>query len=136
MNNAQEMSKLNKHNAKKQILLIDDDKHVYISIKTIFQEQYQLYYAEDGKQGCEKAKILKPDLIILDSRMAGLSGEETLSILREQDDKVPVVFLTAFPEDVISQIGNRGNVSCFVTKPFDVGKLRKLVDNLTRNSEP
>ena len=136
MNNDKEMSKVNTHKAKKQILLIDDDEHIYMSIKTIFKEQYQLYYAEDGRQGCEKAKMLKPDLIILDSRMAGLSGKETLSILREQDDKVPVVFLTAYPEDVISQIGNIGNISCFITKPFDVDKLRKLVDNLTKDSEP
>ncbi len=136
MNNDKEMDPVNTHKAKKQILLIDDDEHIYMSIKTIFKEQYRLYYAEDGRQGCEKAKMLKPDLIILDSRMAGLSGKETLSILREQDDKVPVVFLTAYPEDVISQIGNIGNISCFITKPFDVDKLRKLVDNLTRDPEP
>ncbi len=136
MNNAQEMSPVNTHKAKKQILLIDDDEHIYMSIKTIFKEQYQLYYAEDGRQGCEKAKMLKPDLIILDSRMPGLSGKETLSALREQDDQVPIVFLTAYPEDVFSQIGNIDSISCFITKPFDVNKLRKLVDNLTKNSEP
>ena len=135
MNNDKEMRKVNTPKAKKQILLIDDDEHIYMSIKTIFQEEYQLYYAGDGRQGCEKAKMLKPDLIILDSRMAGLSGEETLSILRKQDDMVPIVFLTAYPEDVISKTGNTGNISCFITKPFDVSKFRKLVDNLTKNSE-
>lgn len=135
MNNDKEMSKVNTPKAKKQILLIDDDEHIYMSIKTIFQEQYQLYYAKDGWQGCEKANALKPDLIILDSRMAGLSGQDTLSILRTQDDMVPIVFLTAYPEDVISQTGNIGNISCFITKPFDVNKLRKLVDTLTKNSE-
>jgi len=135
MNNDKEMSPVNTYKAKKQILLIDDDEHIYMSIKTVFQEEYQLYYAKDGREGCEKAKMLKPHLIILDSRMAGLSGEETLSILRKQDDKVPIMFLTAYPEDVISRIGNIDNISCFITKPFDVSKLRKLVDNLIRNSE-
>lgn len=135
MNNDKEMSAVKKDKEKKEILLIDDDEHIYTAIKTIFREEYQLHYAADGWQGCEKAKALKPDLIILDSRMAGLSGEETLSILRKQDDIVPIVFLTAYPEDVISQIGNTGNISCFITKPFDVSKLRKLVDTLTRNSE-
>lgn len=135
MNNDKEMRPVNTHKAKKQILLIDDDEHIYMSIKTIFEEQYQVHYAQDGRQGCEKAKVLKPDLIILDSRMAGLSGVETLSILRKQDDAVPIVFLTAYPEDVISRIGNISNISCFITKPFDVDKLRKLVDNITRNFE-
>lgn len=134
MNNDKEMSPVNTPKAKKQILLIDDEEHIYMSIKTVLQEDYQLDYAKDGIQGCEKAKMLKPDLIILDSRMAGLSGEETLSLLRKQDDKVPIMFLTAYPEDVIARTGNIGNISCFITKPFDVSKLRKLVDNLIRNS--
>lgn len=121
--------------AKKRILLIDDDEHIFMSIKTIFKERYQLYYAKDGKKGCEKAKRLYPDLIILDSRMVGLSGEETLFALRKQDDKVPIVFLTAYPEDVISQLGNLGNISCFMAKPFEVTELRGLVDNLTNNFE-
>jgi len=120
---------------KKLILLIDDDEDIYMSIKMLFKEEYLVRYAKDGRQGCEKAKMLKPDLIILDSRMAGLSGEETLLALRQFDNKVPVVFLTAYPKDIISQEGNPGNVAWFMTKPFDSAKLREIVENLINNSD-
>lgn len=119
--------------AKKLILLIDDDEHIYMSLKMILKERYLLRYAQDGYQGCEQAKMLKPDLIILDSRMVGLSGEETLFALRKEDIKVPIVFLTAYPEDIMSQKGNPGNVFCFMSKPFDADKLSRLVDNLINN---
>jgi DNA-binding response OmpR family regulator len=120
---------------KKQILVIDDEESIYMALKMTFKDRYQLYYAKNGVEGCEKAKTIKPDLIILDSRMGGVSGEATLFNLRQQDDKVPIVFLTAYPEDVISQIGNLGNVSSFVDKPFNAAALRQLVNNLLQDCE-
>lgn len=120
---------------KKLILLIDDEEDIYASVKMIFKEEYTVRYAKDGKSGCERAKMFKPDLIILDSQMAGMSGEETLLALRKLDSKVPVVFLTAYPKDIISQKGNPGNASCFMPKPFDPDQLKETVGNLITNPE-
>ncbi len=118
---------------KKKILLIDDDAPIFAGINAVFRDKYQVHYAPDGEQGCAMAARLNPDLIILDSRMPGLSGKDTLLALRTRDDEVPVIFLTAFPEDVIAQVGNRGHVSSFMAKPFSVNELRKVVDGLIDN---
>ena len=82
----------------KKILIIDDspDFREIFSMK-LMSAGYAVTAAHNGQEGVEKARIVKPDLILLDMQMPGLSGAETLNMIRKEPDAkdVKVMFLSS-----------------------------------------
>jgi CheY-like chemotaxis protein len=79
------------------LLVVDDEP----SFREIFSLKlgnagFHVETAENGSQGIEKAKALKPDLILMDVQMPGLNGVETMMELKEDGDlkHIPLFFLT------------------------------------------
>lgn len=69
----------------KCILLIDDDSNVANYVKFRLQKKgYDLHHIENGLDGVEAIKNLKPDLVILDMMMPGIDGREVAEIVNEQ----------------------------------------------------
>ncbi len=85
----------------KLILIIDDDKDLreIISVK-LSSSGFRVEEASDGPGGIQKAKEIKPDLILLDVNMPGMTGIETLSKMKEDAElaNLRVVFLTNLGE--------------------------------------
>jgi CheY-like chemotaxis protein len=85
--------------AEPKLVLIVDDEAVF---REIFSERlsaagYRVETAEGGQQGIDKARALKPDLVLMDVKMPGMEGTEAASILREDPDlkDIKIVFLTS-----------------------------------------
>ena len=80
------------------ILIVDDeaDLREMFSLK-LSSSGYRIETAENGVLGLEKAKAVHPDLILLDVRMPGLTGPETLLKMRDDEalKTVPIMFLTS-----------------------------------------
>jgi CheY-like chemotaxis protein len=71
-----------------KVLLIDDEEDVLYSFRRIFdQPDIELHTANSGEEALKLAPRLKPDLVIMDVRMGGISGLETLRRLRQSDAK-------------------------------------------------
>jgi len=91
----------------KKILVIDDDPDILESILAILQsEGYNVVTAVDGKEGLEKFKSSKPDLVLCDMMMERVdAGSKVAEMIRKEDKKTPVYLL--------SSIGNAtaGNIS-------------------------
>lgn len=85
----------------KTILIIDDDKDLreILSVK-LRGSGFRVEEAQDGRSGMQKAREVKPDLILLDVRMPGMTGIETLSSMKEDKDLagLKVIFLTNLGE--------------------------------------
>ena len=81
-----------------KLLLIDDEADVRYSFERIFggQDGLELHTAGSGEEALELIPQLRPDLVIMDVRMGGISGIETLQRLREFDSKTPAIIMTAF----------------------------------------
>jgi len=85
-----------RHHAK--LLLIDDDVHVHELLEQeLAREGYSLEKAFSGPEGLERAEKSRPDVIILDLMMPGMSGFEVAERLRQDDatSRIPIVVLTA-----------------------------------------
>ena len=91
---------------KKKILIIDDDKHVRYSFILILKSKgYILNDVESGEKGIEElAQNNDYDLILLDLKMPGMDGIETLKHIREINSEVPVFIVTAFQEEYLSDL--------------------------------
>lgn len=111
-----------------KILLIDDETDVQYSFRRIFDGgDVQLTTAGSGEEGLKLIPKLKPDLVIMDVRMGGITGLETLRRLREIDSKQLVIMMTAFGTTQTAIEAMKLGAYDYLLKPFDVPKLKQLV---------
>ena len=102
------------------ILVIDDDVHIGNMLEELLvREGYQVSRAYSGTEALLALSAVKPDLILLDLMLPGLSGEEVLSRIQG----IPVVVLSA-KADVDSKVSLLlGGAADYITKPFDTREL-------------
>lgn len=118
---------------KQKILVIDDEKNVYESIKMALDD-FEVICALTAEEGIEKAKKDKPDLVILDLWFPGkLDGWEICDILKtdKQTENIPIAMLTGRmlkKEDEIK--GLEMGAEDYIKKPFDVDVFRARVRSI------
>ena len=80
-----------------RILVIDDDNEVRYSLNRVLTSQhYEVQEAPNGEEGVAAVKKQPPDVVLLDNRMTGMSGLETLQHIRAANPKQLIIFMTAF----------------------------------------
>jgi DNA-binding response OmpR family regulator len=101
------------------ILVIDDDEELQDTIAVMLeQEGYRTVQALDGKSGYERALTLKPDLLVVDLRLPGMSGMEICKQLRASQIQIPIIVLSAVGEEVDKVLLLEIGADDYVTKPF------------------
>lgn len=111
-----------------KLLLIDDEADVQYSFRRIFDSpEIELTTAASGEEGLKIIPRLKPDLIIMDVRMGGINGLETLRRLRQTNAKVPVIMMTAYGTTQTAIEAMKLGAYDYLLKPFDVPKLKQIV---------
>lgn len=118
--------------SKIRILMIDDHTLFRSGIQLLLQRQEDCEVvgeAGDGLSGVEQAKLLQPDVILLDLHMPGVSGLETIDLLRERVPNAQIVMLTVSEnaEDLLMalQLGARGYLLKNVEIDFLVESIRR-----------
>ncbi len=119
------------------ILIVEDEAKLAQFIKLELEfEQYQVTHVEDGFSGLSAAREIKPDLILLDWMLPGISGPEICRRLRQTGDKVPIILLTAKDEVSDRVAGLDAGADDYVIKPFSIEELLARVRaNLRRDTE-
>jgi nitrogen regulation protein NR(I) len=111
-----------------KLLLIDDEADVQYSFRRIFDSpDIELSTAASGEEGLKLIPRLKPDLVIMDIRMGGMNGLETLRRLRKLDAKLPVIMMTAYGTTQTAIEAMKLGAFDYLLKPFDVPKLKQIV---------
>jgi DNA-binding response OmpR family regulator len=107
------------------ILVVDDEERVALSVERSLQREYQVRVAYNGADALKIARRINPHLIILDVMMPGMDGLQVCRELRNDPmlRAVPILFLTARGrlEDKIE--GFEAGADDYLTKPFDVREL-------------
>ena len=111
-----------------KLLLIDDEVDVQYSFRRIFdQPEIELTTADSGEEGLKLIPRLKPDLVIMDVRMGGMSGLDTLRRLRQMDAKQMVIMMTAYGTTQTAIEAMKLGAYDYLLKPFDVPRLKQIV---------
>jgi CheY-like chemotaxis protein len=94
--------------------------------------RYEVAEARDGDESIERARDLRPDVIVLDIMMPGRSGIEVLQEVRRDPDlrETPVVMLTARTQAADREAASRAGADYFLPKPFSPARLVSVVDDL------
>ena len=126
--------------SKKKILIIDDSQFMANLISEILTEAgYDVITAADGYQGLQKVETEKPDLVILDIVMPGISGFEVCKLLRSDDrnNLMPIIMLTAQENEDDKLTGLELGADDYIIKPFNkrelVSRVRNTLKRIDRN---
>jgi DNA-binding response OmpR family regulator len=115
------------------ILVIEDDAAILFGLRDNLQRAgYRVRSAGDGHLGLELVRTLRPDLVVLDLMLPGLSGHEVCRRIRDDGLEMPVVMLTALGEEAQVVRGLNLGADDYVTKPFGIGELMARVAALLR----
>ena len=123
-----------------KILLVDDDlKNSMLLKRFIETEGYEVIYADNGKKGLEMYRETHPDLILLDINMPELNGFEMARIIRQNDKRVIIFFLTDRTDKVDRLHGFSLKGNDYIPKPFYpeelIAKIDERFESMTVNQD-
>ena len=122
-----------------KILVVDDDEDVAETIeRSLRSGGYEVLVAYRGADGLHLARQERPDLVVLDIMMPGMTGVEVCRHMRANPElaQIPVLFLTAKAEIEDKIDGFRAGADDYLTKPFDHRELDLRVKALLRRANP
>ena len=117
----------------KKVLVVDDsatERHVMGEI--LGKQGFEVSYAEDGEKGVAQAKLIRPDLVIMDVVMPGLNGfQATRAITRDAETQhIPVLICTTRGQETDKIWGLRQGAKDFVIKPIEETELLSKIEAL------
>ena len=105
---------------KTKILVIDDDPKVSWILSEGLNSAFEFVAARDGIEGIQMVSTEKPDLILLDIKMPGMTGLEVLEKLNKQDVRPEVIMISGHGDTKYVVESMRLGAAEFIDKPFDV----------------
>ena len=119
------------------VLVVDDEPDMRRYLVSMLRETYRIIEAPDGITALEKAKQLKPDLILLDVMLPGVSGLEVCRSLKDKADTraIKIIVLTARADEEAKIIALKHGADDFLIKPFSGLEVRSRIVNLIRAAQ-
>jgi len=119
------------------ILIIDDNAEFKTMISCYFTDLgYKVELADNGREGLSKAKICKPDIILLDVMMPDIGGIEVLKELQTCDETsaVPVIVITGtyFDSNMSELFKQESNCRYFLSKTTELAEVEKKIDSILK----
>ena len=121
-----------------KILVVEDEPDIRKLINyNLAQERFRVLEAEDGEQALKLLQREKPNLVILDLMLPGLSGLELCKILRDRTDTthLPILMLTAKAGEADKVVGLELGADDYLSKPFSPREMVARVRAILRRSE-
>src|SRR3989338_1453194 len=111
----------------KKLLIVDDEADIRECAARYFKKRgLDVLVAESGEEALEITESQKPDLILLDVAMEGMSGFQAASAIRDSGNKVKIIFVTGSLEDDVSKEAEGLDVQGVVRKPLHLPDLENL----------
>jgi two-component system response regulator (stage 0 sporulation protein F) len=114
----------------RRVLVVDDDQGILDSFEVILGDRFDLIKAETGHEALRILKSDPPELMFLDIKMPGINGIHILKKLREDQNHVGVVIITASNEEGIEEEAKSFGVIDYLRKPLDVFEIDRIASNL------
>jgi two-component system response regulator HydG len=114
---------------KSTVLVVDDDEGHLSVVKTVIKSWgYDVEGADDGTKAVEKAKERPFDLIVMDVRMAEMSGIEALQVIKKYNPGIPILIMTAYSSVESAVEALKAGAYDYLTKPLDFDVLKLTLE--------
>jgi FixJ family two-component response regulator len=111
------------------IAIVDDDASIRVATDSLFRSRgYAVCTFASAEDFLQSPALKEVACVITDVRMPAMGGIKLQETLRAQGNRVPFIFITAFPEESVRAQAVRGGATCFMTKPFDAPSLIGYVE--------
>lgn len=124
---------------KRRVLLVDDEPSIIKVVgKRLEVAGYEVLIAMDGQEGLTKAKLGRPDVIVLDLMMPKLNGFEVCAALKQdpQFQHIPVIIFTGKGRGMDEQLCRECGANAYLTKPHRPEELIEQIEALLANVLP
>lgn len=120
-------------NGKAHVLLVDDEEDFLFAMKTwLTHKGFNVETAGGGREGLEKLKQHRPDVVFVDVKMPEMDGIDTLAQIRAMDEELPVILITAFGLNPRIQEAERYNVTGFFRKSQEFDRAAAMIEEAVR----
>lgn len=122
-----------------RVLVVDDEPNIVLSIEFLMEQAgFEVVTADDGEKALAKVNDSRPDVLLLDISLPGISGFDVLERLRgeEATKHLPIIMLTAHGRDVEREKGLALGADDYITKPFSTQALVEKVQALLSEEQP
>ena len=117
----------------KKILICEDEKDVIELLNNLLiKAGFEVHIAIDGKEAEDKARKIKPDLLLLDIRMPKINGLEAAKLIRDFNREVKIVFLTGFQSQELLKEAAKYDISDYIVKNMSTKEILKVVQEAAK----
>ena len=117
-----------------KLWIVDDEESIRTICKSALEENFKIETFSNGSEALLALNSDKPDLIITDIKMPGLTGIDLLKIVAEKYPDLPTIVMTAHADIDNALSAYKGGAFEYLSKPFDVDTIRSLALKAIRNS--
>ncbi len=109
------------------VVVIDDNENIRESLKFILEDDFNLYFFDNGADAVRFIHEALPDVVITDISMPGMNGIEVLRKIKEIDESIQVVMLTGYASVESARASMRYGAYDYLVKPYDIDKLIDVI---------
>lgn len=118
------------------ILIVDDQLGVRrLLFETFREDKHEVVMAANGKDALKSLENFSPDLILMDMKMPGMNGIDTLRQIRSFNREVSVIMMTAYGDAPSMEQARELGVLHYMSKPFDLFELRDHVRDILEHKQ-
>ena len=111
-----------------KILVIDDDLHAAMPmVHYLTAEGFEVQHADNGGRGVQAAQRSKPDLVLCDMLMPGMSGMETLKMIKAELPQTVIIVLSGIQGEEMTKAALSAGAHSYITKPINLEELKRNV---------
>jgi DNA-binding response OmpR family regulator len=130
------MTRQANNGASGRVLVVEDDEGIREMLKyNLAAAGFTVQEAADGASGLRTARTSRPDLILLDLMLPGMSGFDFCRALRKSS-RVPIIMITAKDSEVDKIVGLELGADDYITKPFSIREVLARVNSVLRRAQP
>lgn len=114
-----------------QILIVDDSRfsqRITSNLVDKFLDNVEFFFANDGQEGFDKYKTIKPDYVFVDLLMPKIKGQDLVKLIKEFDPDAKIVVISADVQMSVREEMEKEGILSFVNKPLNEQKTKQLCD--------
>ena len=120
---------------KSVIAIVDDDESVREALASLMSSLgHEAMSYSSGDEFLESAERGRTSCLITDVNMPGMTGPQLHQRLIESGERIPTIFVTAYPDDAVRKRAAQAGVDCYLTKPFREDELLACVRSALKSS--
>jgi DNA-binding response OmpR family regulator len=120
---------------KTKILIVEDDPHILLGLEEVLKgDGFEVNVCNRGDQALDAVARYRPELLVLDVMLPGLSGYDICKQIRAKKISTPILMLTAKGQELDKVVGLDLGADDYVTKPFGVRELLARIHALLRRT--